>query len=75
MDEYFSRTLVISNRMTAHEEKLEQVVVVEEILRSILVRFNYVVCSFEESNDMTTLLDGDFQSTESVTKNSWNNKH
>ncbi|GAU28376.1 hypothetical protein TSUD_257040 [Trifolium subterraneum] len=55
IDEYFARTLTIANKMTAHGERTEQVVVVEKILRSLTAKFNYVVCSIEESNDMTAL--------------------
>jgi hypothetical protein len=55
VNEYFARTLAIANRMTSHGERIEQVMVVEKILRSMPQKFNYVVCSIEESNDVTTL--------------------
>ncbi|GAU31024.1 hypothetical protein TSUD_214600 [Trifolium subterraneum] len=56
---YFARTLAIANRMTAHGERLEQLVIVENILRSLTPKFNYVVCSIEESNNVTQLtIDG-----------------
>ncbi|XP_058762698.1 uncharacterized protein LOC131636068 [Vicia villosa] len=55
VDEYFARTLAIANMMNAHGEKLEHVAVVEKILRYMLVTFNYVVCSIEEFNDVTTI--------------------
>ncbi|MCI36572.1 retrovirus-related Pol polyprotein from transposon TNT 1-94, partial [Trifolium medium] len=42
VDEYFSRTLTIANKMTAHGERMEQVTVVEKILRSMPAKFNYV---------------------------------
>jgi hypothetical protein len=63
VDEYFSRTLAIANRMTAHGERMEQVTVVEKILRSMPSKFNYVVCSIEESNDVTTLSIDELQSS------------
>jgi hypothetical protein len=63
VDEYFSRTLAIANRMTAHGERMEQVMGVEKILRSIPSKFNYVVCSIEESNDVTTLSIDELQSS------------
>ncbi|GAU45313.1 hypothetical protein TSUD_300420 [Trifolium subterraneum] len=53
--EYFARTLAIANRMTAQGERMDQVVIVEKILRSMTPKFNYVVCSIEEANDVTTL--------------------
>ena len=55
VDEYFARTLTIINKMIAHGEKLEQITIVEKVSRSMTPKFNYVVCSIEESNDVTTL--------------------
>jgi hypothetical protein len=63
VDEYFSRTLAIVNRMSAHGERMEQVGVVKKILRSMPPRFNYVVCSIEESNDVTSLSIDELQSS------------
>ncbi|MCI03299.1 retrovirus-related Pol polyprotein from transposon TNT 1-94, partial [Trifolium medium] len=42
VDEYFARTLAIANHMSAQGEKLEQVALVEKILRSMPPKFNYV---------------------------------
>ena len=53
VDEYFSQTLTIVNKMKAHGEKMEQVIIIEKILRSMTARFDYVVCSVEESNDLS----------------------
>jgi ribosomal protein L17 len=55
VNEFFARTLSIANKMTAQGERLDQLNVVEKVLRSMTPRFNYVVCSIEESNDVTTL--------------------
>ncbi|RVX23984.1 Retrovirus-related Pol polyprotein from transposon TNT 1-94 [Vitis vinifera] len=55
VNEYFARTLTIANKMRVHGEKMEDVVVIENILRSMTPKFNYVVCSIEESNDLDTL--------------------
>lgn len=52
VDEYFARTLTIANKMKIHGEKIGQVTIVEKILRTMTQRFNYVVCSIEESNDL-----------------------
>jgi hypothetical protein len=61
--DYFARTLAIANKMTSHGERMEQVTVVEKILRSMPAKFNYVVCSIEESNDVTTLSIDELQSS------------
>ncbi|GAU10696.1 hypothetical protein TSUD_424250, partial [Trifolium subterraneum] len=63
VNEYFARTLAIANRMTAQGERVEQVVVVEKILRSMPERFNYVVCSIEEANDVTAMTIDELQSS------------
>lgn len=43
VNEYFARTLTIANRMNAQGERMEHIAVVEEILRFMPVKFNYVV--------------------------------
>lgn len=43
VEEYFTRTLTIANKMRAHGEKMDQNVIIEKILRSMTVKFNYVV--------------------------------
>jgi hypothetical protein len=63
VENYFSRTLTIANKMKANGEIMEQAVVVEKILRSMTARFNYVVCSIEESNDVTSLTIDELQSS------------
>lgn len=62
VDEYFARALALANKMTTHGEKLQQVAIVEKILRLMSAKFNYVVCSIEESNDVTTLSIDELQS-------------
>ncbi|CAJ2658384.1 unnamed protein product [Trifolium pratense] len=61
--EFIARTLKIANNMTAHGERMEQVTVVEKILRSMTEKFNYVVCSITESNDVTTMSIDELQSS------------
>nr|XP_028949229.1 uncharacterized protein LOC114821333 [Malus domestica] len=53
--DYFGRTLAIANRMRIHGEKMDDVVIIEKILRSMTPKYDYVVCSIEESNDLDTL--------------------
>ena len=43
------------NKMKSNGETMEQSTVVGKILRSLTAKFNYVVCSIEESNDLSTL--------------------
>jgi len=62
VNDYFARILVISNKMKAIGEDLKEVVVVEKILRSMTPKFNYVVCSIEESKDTSMLSIDELQS-------------
>ncbi|CAJ2656475.1 unnamed protein product [Trifolium pratense] len=63
IEEYFSRTLCIANKMSSHGETVTQSMIVEKILRSLTSRFNYVACSIEESNDTTTMTVDELQSS------------
>ena len=49
---YCARTMDISNKMWFHGEKMEYVTIVERILRSLTPKFDYVMCSIEESKDI-----------------------
>ena len=47
--------MAIVNKMRIHDDKTEDVTIVEKILRSMTPKFNFVVCSIEESNDIDEL--------------------
>ena len=55
VDRYLSRTLTVVNKMKVHGDQIEQKVVVGKILRSMTSKFNYIVCSIEESNDLDSM--------------------
>ncbi|GAU39416.1 hypothetical protein TSUD_323640 [Trifolium subterraneum] len=63
VNDFFLRTLVIANKMTAHGESLGQSQIVEKILRSMTAKFEYVVCSIEQSSDTTTMSIDELQSS------------
>ncbi|KAL4565728.1 hypothetical protein LXL04_029831 [Taraxacum kok-saghyz] len=52
VDSFLSRTLAVVNKMKINGENIESSDVVGKILRSMTPRFNYVVCSIEESHDL-----------------------
>ena len=52
---YFARVLSIANKMKAYGENLNETMITKKILRSMFSKFNYVVGSIEESNNMTTM--------------------
>ncbi|CAL8156612.1 unnamed protein product [Prunus armeniaca] len=55
--------MAIANKMSIHGEKMEDVTIVEKILRSMTTKFDYVVCSIEESNDVEKLSIDELQSS------------
>lgn len=48
--------------MKTHGETMEELVVVEKILRSMTAKFDYMVCSIEESNNLSTITINKLQS-------------
>ncbi|XXG55235.1 hypothetical protein AAC387_Pa03g2947 [Persea americana] len=63
VNDYFGRTLIIANQMRIHGEKMEDVVIIEKVLRSRTSKYDYVVCFIEESNDLDTLSIDELQSS------------
>jgi hypothetical protein len=55
--------MVIVNKMRTHGDKTEDVIIVEKILRSMTPKFNFVVCSIEESNNIEELSIDELQSS------------
>lgn len=47
--------------MIAQDEKMEKTTMVKKVLRSMTTKLNYIVCSIEESNDVTTLSTDELQ--------------
>ncbi|XP_038678443.1 uncharacterized protein LOC119979894 [Tripterygium wilfordii] len=63
VNDYFARTLTVANKMRMYGEKMNDVVVIEKILRSMTAKFDYVVCSIEESNEVDELSIDELQSS------------
>ncbi|XP_019423075.1 PREDICTED: uncharacterized protein LOC109332546 [Lupinus angustifolius] len=54
VDNFLGQTLTVVNKMKSNGETMEQSAVISKILRSLTVKFNYVIFSIEESNDLST---------------------
>ena len=53
--DYFSRMMAIAIKMRIHGDKMADVTIIKKILRSMTTKFNYVVCSIEESKDIDNM--------------------
>ncbi|KAI9180455.1 hypothetical protein LWI28_004937 [Acer negundo] len=63
VSDYFSRVIFVANRIRVHGERMVDVTIVEKILRSLTDKFNYIVCSIEESKDIDSLSIDELQSS------------
>jgi len=63
INDYFAKILIIANKMRIHGERMEDVIIIEKTLRSMTPKYDYVVCSIEESNDLDTLSIDELQSS------------
>nr|XP_017233763.1 PREDICTED: uncharacterized protein LOC108207844 [Daucus carota subsp. sativus] len=61
--EYFARVMETVNDMRNCGEIMDDVKIVEKILRSLTENFNYVVCSIEESKDIDSLTVDELQAS------------
>jgi hypothetical protein len=53
--------MIVANDMRNYGETMDDVKIVENVLRSLTERFNFVVCSIEESKDIEALLVDELQ--------------
>lgn len=60
MNEYFSRTLTIADKIKENDIDKGNTIVFEKILRSLTPKFDYVVCTIEESKDTNILTIDEF---------------
>lgn len=63
VSDYFSRAMAIVNKMRTYGDKVDDVMLIEKILRSMTSKFNFVVCSIEEANDIDELSIDELQSS------------
>jgi hypothetical protein len=52
---YFARVMTVANKMRVYGEIMTDVTIYEKILRSLTDKFNYIVCSIEESRNLDAI--------------------
>lgn len=55
ISDYFTRILNLTNLMKSYGEKIQDKVIVQKVLRTLLPKFDYIVVAIEESKDLTTM--------------------
>ena len=63
VNEYFARTLKIAKSMKECGECIQEDIIAAKIFWSMTLKFNYVVCSIEESNNLDTMTIDELQSS------------
>ncbi|CAL2228257.1 unnamed protein product [Prunus armeniaca] len=61
--DFFARTLGIASKMRSNGGTMEEVKVVEKIMRSLTPKFDYIVCSIEEAKNVAELRVDELQSS------------
>ncbi|RDX91917.1 PHD finger protein ALFIN-LIKE 1, partial [Mucuna pruriens] len=55
ISDFGNRVMTIVNKMKHYRENMENIRVVEKILRSLTIKFDFVVCAIEESKDLESM--------------------
>lgn len=53
--DYFTRILNLTNLMKSYGEKIQDKVIVQKVLHTLLPKFDYIVVAIEESKDLTAM--------------------
>jgi hypothetical protein len=54
--------MTVANKMRVYGKEIEDVKIMDKILRTLIEKFNYIVCCIEESKDIDNLYVDELQS-------------
>ncbi|RDX62998.1 hypothetical protein CR513_58614, partial [Mucuna pruriens] len=58
ISDFGNRVMTVVNQMKHYRENMEDIRVVEKILRSLTIKFDFMVCEIEESKDLESMTMG-----------------
>ncbi|XP_050916161.1 uncharacterized protein LOC127131276 [Lathyrus oleraceus] len=61
--DYFGRVMMVANDMRNYGEDVDDVKIIEKILRTLTDKWNFIVCSIEEAKDIDQLFVDALQSS------------
>lgn len=61
--DYFGKVMLVANDMRNLRENMSDMKIIEKILRTLTEKYNYIVCSIEESKDINHLSVDELQSS------------
>ncbi|GJT03883.1 retrovirus-related pol polyprotein from transposon TNT 1-94 [Tanacetum coccineum] len=73
--DYFGRVMVVANEMRNCGDNMDDVKIVEKILRTLTDKWNFVVCSIEESKDIDEMTVDELQSSLLVHEQKFKRNH
>ncbi|GAA0161930.1 hypothetical protein LIER_18134 [Lithospermum erythrorhizon] len=63
IDEYFSRVLMVANKLKSNGEEVFDTKIVEKIMRILSEQYTYIMVAIEESKDIITMTLDDLKSS------------
>ena len=63
MNDYIGKVMSLASKMQMHGDSITDVAAVEKILRSLTPKFDYIVCSIEEANNVEEMQIDELQSS------------
>ena len=63
MNDYIDKVMSLASTMRMHGDSIMDVAVVENILQSLTPKFDYIICSIEEANNVKDMQINELQSS------------